>query len=108
MSSAVEAELGALFINPKTAILMQQMLAELSHPQPCTPMQTNNATAHALITKKYYQKHSMPWICVSTGYDAATHRANYATIGDLAHTAWQITSPSITQPATTNLLSPQY
>jgi hypothetical protein len=52
MSSAAEAELGALFINAKTAISMQQTLIELSHPQPRTLLQTDNATAHALLTKK--------------------------------------------------------
>ncbi len=40
MSFAAEAELGALFINTKTAILMRQTLVELGHPQPRTPMQT--------------------------------------------------------------------
>ncbi len=49
MSSAVEAELGALFINVKTAVSMQQMLIELGHQQPRTPIQTDNATAHALL-----------------------------------------------------------
>jgi hypothetical protein len=52
MSSAVEAELGALFINAK----MHQMLTELGQPQPPTPIQTNNATAHALPTNKILPK----------------------------------------------------
>jgi hypothetical protein len=56
MSSAAEAELGALFINAKTAISMQQTLIKLSHPQPRTPMQTENATAHALLTIKILPK----------------------------------------------------
>jgi hypothetical protein len=56
MSSAAEAESGALFNNAKTALSMHQMLAELGHPQPCTPMQTNNATAHALLTNKILPK----------------------------------------------------
>ncbi len=34
MSSAVEAELGALFINAKAAVSMQWTLKELGHPQP--------------------------------------------------------------------------
>jgi hypothetical protein len=29
---------------------------ELGHPQPCTRMQTNNATAHALLTNKILPK----------------------------------------------------
>jgi hypothetical protein len=56
MSSAAEAELGALFINAKTAILMCQMRTELGHPQPRMPMQTNNATAHVLLTSKILPK----------------------------------------------------
>ena len=56
MSSAAEAELGALFLNAKTAVSMRQTLTELGHPQPPTPMQTDNATAHALLTNKILPK----------------------------------------------------
>jgi hypothetical protein len=56
MSSAVEAELGALFINAKTAVSMRQTLKELGHPQPPTPMQTDNKTAHDLLTNKIMPK----------------------------------------------------
>jgi hypothetical protein len=56
MSSVAEAELGALFINAKMVVSMRQMLMELGHPQPCTPMQTNNATAQALLTNKILPK----------------------------------------------------
>jgi hypothetical protein len=48
--------LGALFINANTSVTMRQMLTELIHPQPCTPMQTDNATAHALFTNKILPK----------------------------------------------------
>jgi hypothetical protein len=56
MSSAVEAELGALFINTKMAVSMQRTLEELGHPQPRTPIQTDNSTAHALLTNKILPK----------------------------------------------------
>ena len=56
ISSAAEAELGALFINAKTAVIIRQTLIELGHPQPRTPMQTDNATAHALLTNKILPK----------------------------------------------------
>ena len=56
MSSAAEAKLGALFINAKTAVSMRQTLIELEHPQPRTPMQTDNATAHALLVNKILPK----------------------------------------------------
>jgi hypothetical protein len=52
MSSAMEAELGTLFINAKMVVSMQCTLEELGHPQPRTPIQTNNSTAHALLTNK--------------------------------------------------------
>ena len=56
MSSAAEAELGALFINAKTAVSIRQTLIELGHAQPRTPMQTDNATAHPLLTNKILPK----------------------------------------------------
>ncbi len=56
MSSAAEAELGALFFNAQTAVSMQQTIKELGQPQPLTPMQTDNATAQALLTNKIMPK----------------------------------------------------
>jgi hypothetical protein len=56
MSSAAEAELGALFINAKTAVPMRKALEELGHPQPPTPMQTDNSTAYGVITNKIQPK----------------------------------------------------
>jgi hypothetical protein len=56
MSSAAEAEIGALFINAKTAVSMRCTLEELGHSQPRTPIQTDNSTAHALLTNKILPK----------------------------------------------------
>jgi hypothetical protein len=56
MSSAMEAELGALFINAKTAVSKHHMLRELGHPQLPTPMQTDNKTAHDLLANKIMPK----------------------------------------------------
>jgi hypothetical protein len=56
MSSATEAELGALFINAKTTVAMRHMLKELGHPQPPTPMQTDNKTTNDLLTNKIIPK----------------------------------------------------
>ncbi len=56
MSLAVEAKLGALFINAKTAVSMQCKLEELGHPQPWTTIQTDNSTVHALLTNKILPK----------------------------------------------------
>jgi hypothetical protein len=56
MSSAMEAELGALFINAKTAVSMRHTLDELGHPQPPKPIQTDNKTANDLLTNKIMPK----------------------------------------------------
>ena len=51
MSSSAEAELGSLFINFKEDIPARQALEEMGHKQPPTPMQTDNTTAHGVVTK---------------------------------------------------------
>jgi hypothetical protein len=56
MSSAAEAKLGVLLINTKMAVSMQRTLKELGHPQLRTPIQTNNLTAHTLLTNKILPK----------------------------------------------------
>ena len=49
MSSAAEAELGALYIMAREAIYIRTILAELGHKQPRTPIQTDNTTADAIV-----------------------------------------------------------
>lgn len=49
MSSAAEAELGALFINSQEAVPQRQLLEEMGHPQPPTPMQIDNTTALGVV-----------------------------------------------------------
>ena len=56
MSSAAEAELGALYINVREAVYLQQILDAMDHPQPQTPVQTDNTTAEGVINKKIQPK----------------------------------------------------
>ena len=49
MSSAAEAEIGALFINAREAVHIRNILGELGHEQPPTPIQTDNATAESVV-----------------------------------------------------------
>ena len=56
MSSAAEAELGALFLNAKAAIPIKITLEEMGHNQPQTPIQTDNSTAQGVITNKIQPK----------------------------------------------------
>jgi hypothetical protein len=56
MSSAAEAELGALFLNAKEAVYLCQILTKMGHQQPQTPIQTNNTTAEGVINNKIQLK----------------------------------------------------
>jgi aspartyl/asparaginyl-tRNA synthetase len=56
MSSAAEAELGALFLNAKEGVYLRQILTEMDHPQPRTPLQTENTTAEGVINNKIQPK----------------------------------------------------
>jgi hypothetical protein len=85
MSSATEAELSTLFINAKTAVSMQRTLKELGHPQPRTPNQTDNSTAHALLTNKILPKAlkaidmRFHWLCCRAA------QTSFATTGGRGH-----------------------
>jgi hypothetical protein len=56
MSSAAEAEIGAVFINTKEGAVLRTTLEELGHPQPPTPMETYNTTATGYINGTIKQK----------------------------------------------------
>ena len=50
MTSAAEDEIGAMYINAREAVPQRMALEEMGHPQPRTPMQTDNSAAHAVVT----------------------------------------------------------
>jgi hypothetical protein len=56
MSSAAEAEIGAVFINVKEGAVLRTTLEELGHIQPPTPMETDNTTATGYNNGKIKQK----------------------------------------------------
>ena len=56
MSSASEAETVALFLNCKAAIPLRIALEEMGHPQPRTPVVTDNSSAEGLINKTMIPK----------------------------------------------------
>ena len=51
MASATEAKIGAMFVNAREAVPVRKTLEEMGHPQPPTPMQTDNSAAHAVVGK---------------------------------------------------------
>jgi hypothetical protein len=50
MSSAAKAKLGTLYINACEAIPMRHLLEEMGHKQTPIPIQTDNSTAHGVVT----------------------------------------------------------
>ena len=49
MSSVAEAELGALYINARTGVEIRNILEEMGHMQPRTPIQMDNLTSEGII-----------------------------------------------------------
>jgi hypothetical protein len=49
ISCAAEAELGALYINAQEAVPQRQLLEEMGHKQPPTPIQVDNTTVLGVV-----------------------------------------------------------
>jgi hypothetical protein len=105
MSTAAEAELGALFISAKTAVSIRQTLIKPGHPQPRTPMQTDNATAHPLLTNKILPKAlkamdmHFHWLrCRNTQGQFRLLETWHTKLGRLLHKASPLNTPQVCTP----------
>eukprot|EP00957_Ditylum_brightwellii_P147047 11196288-Ditylum_brightwellii.AAC.1 len=58
MTSAAEAEYGGLYENGIEANPLQMALEEMGHPQPATPIVTDNSTAEGIMNANIQQKQS--------------------------------------------------
>ena len=59
LSSAAEAECGALFDNTKeSGVPLRNTLTEMGHPQPPTPVQVDNSTTNGFANKQIKQQRS--------------------------------------------------
>ncbi len=81
MSSAVEAELGALYINACKGIPQQHLLIEMGHPQPPTPIQMDNSTSLGAVANTIQPKRTKAmdmrfhWLsCRTNQHHFRTHR----------------------------------
>ena len=61
VSSSAEAEVSGIFHNATTAIPIRHILKALNHPQPPTPLKTDNTTATGLVYNNIHQKRSKSW-----------------------------------------------
>jgi hypothetical protein len=95
-SSAVEAEIGALFFNGQDGCMLQTTLTELGHPQPVTTIQTDNECANGIANDTVKQKRSkainMRFYWISDGSDKGSSTCT----GEKAPTTSPTTSPSTT------------
>jgi hypothetical protein len=58
MSSAAESEVGGLFHNAKEGTVLRTTLQEMGHPQPPTPIATDNSTAAGIMNRTVKQQRS--------------------------------------------------
>jgi hypothetical protein len=56
MSSGAEAEIGSVFLNSKEATILRTTLEEIGHPQPPTPLQSDNNTTMGYINDTIKQR----------------------------------------------------
>ena len=59
--SSAEAEVSGIFHNATTAIPIRHILTALNHPQPPTPLKTDNTTATGFVYNNIHQKRSKSW-----------------------------------------------
>merc|ERR1712197_166498 len=61
VSSAAEAETAGVYHNAQLALPIRILLHVLDHPQPPTPIKTNNLTALGFIKDNINKKRSKSW-----------------------------------------------
>ena len=61
VASAVEAETSGTFHNGQTTLPFRIILIAIEHPQPPTPIKTDNTTAHGFIYDNIQLKRSKSW-----------------------------------------------
>ena len=61
VASAAEAKTAGVFGNSQIAIPMRQALKALNHPQPPTPIKTDNFTTYLFVNANICQKRSKTW-----------------------------------------------
>ena len=61
VASAAEAETGGVFHNAQIGVIVRTALTELGHPQPPTPLKTDNSTTESFANSTLRQKRSKSW-----------------------------------------------
>ena len=56
MASVAEVEEARLLMNANKAVPIRHIFIKMGHPQPPTPLKTDNTTAQGILTKKFRKK----------------------------------------------------
>ena len=56
-----ESEVAGIFHNAQIIISLRRILKALNHPQPPTPLKTDNSIANGFVHKNIQQKRSKSW-----------------------------------------------
>jgi hypothetical protein len=78
----------------------------MGHPQPQTPIQTDNMMAEEVTNKTYSQNAPKQWICDSIGSATTSPKTNSKYIGNQGRQIWIINIQNTSLPITT-LMSEQ-
>ena len=97
VASSAEAEIGGIFHNAQQALPIRIALDALGHPQPPTPIKTDNSTAHGFIYKNINMKRSKSWDMRYHWLRDREEQNNLTYIGNQGKTIMLITGPNIIQ-----------
>eukprot|EP00804_Cyclotella_cryptica_P022238 CCRYP_017928-RA/>CCRYP_017928-RA protein AED:0.26 eAED:0.26 QI:0/0/0/1/1/1/3/0/814 len=99
MSSAAEAELGSLYMNARKGVEERNILEEMGHPQPATPVQVDNSTADGIVNSRVQPKRTKAmdmrfhWL-----RDRAINQNQFRFYWRPGHNSELIIGPNITLP----------
>ena len=108
MSSAVEAEIDAVFTNTKNAEMLRQIFIEMGHPQPPTPIQTDNTTAQDIITNSIKQQKTRAMDMRFYWLRDRHLQKNTIFIGAQEKTIWVTITPNTIHPHITRSVAPSF
>jgi hypothetical protein len=102
MSSAAEAEIGSVFLNANEATILRTNLEEMGHPQPPTPLKTDNTTVMGYSNDTIKQRRTRAMDVGFIGSQIESNKVSYVSIGARNTKMWPITSQKIIHEHITN------
>ena len=88
MGLAVEAKIGAAYINGQEAVPIHTLLYELGHSQPASPIQVDKSTADGFDNNTIKQKGSKAIDMRFIGYATAQAKVSPSSTGSPASLTW--------------------